>query len=162
MQRKIVKRQPRLSLHVPGNHTLASVSTNQHTPFLWTLELNMCVWRTLWRGPCVITAPVSLKGRKKKAPGHRGWRRNRKTKQKSTLHADSLGAGPSLLNLAGKRRQELWAKEPGKVRAPGLAGKAWGRLVLPVRMGPGGPVGPPTQGAPPPKPRPSFRYLPQR
>ena len=64
-------------------------------------------------------SPLSLRGRKKKAPGHRGWRRNRETKRESTLHVHFLGAGNSRkaqftsVNLAGKHRRELQAEEPG-------------------------------------------------
>ena len=120
------------------------MSTNQRTPFLWTLKLNTCVWRTLWRGPCAITAPLSLRGRKKKAPRRRGWRRIRKTKQEPTLRADSPGASSSggprslLLDLAGKRRQELQAKEPGarleRCGHPGWRGRPGAASSFPRRQ----------------------------
>lgn len=62
--------------------------------------------------------------------------------------------------LSGAAGRRAWGAAR-KVRAPRLAGKARSGLILPGRMDPGGPVGPPAQ-APPPKPRPSFRYRPQR
>lgn len=116
-------------------------------------------------------SPVSLRGRKKKAPGHRGWRRNRKTKQESTLHVHFLGAGYSRRaqftsvklgreTPSGAAGRRAWGAAR-KVRAPRLAGKARSGLILPAWTDPGGPVGPPAQ-APPPKPRPSFWYRPQR
>ena len=109
------------------------MSANQRIPFLWTLDLyvDSSVWRTLWRGPC-DHSPLSLRGRKKRAPGHRGRRRNRETKRESTLHVPFLGAGNSSraqftsVNLAGDTGRSCGQKSlrcGSKGASPGWRGR---------------------------------------
>lgn len=76
--------------------------------------------------------------------------------KKGPVHVCKLGRETP----AGAAGRRAWGAAQ-KVRAPRLAGKAQSGLILPTRTDPGRSVGPPAQ-APPPKPRPSFRYWPQR